>query len=147
MSEGHHKISKCSSFKKAPPTFLVITPNWTLQRWHSSASTQSGAWTKQTNMSYQHRFSGSSESLEVYVQSFSLLVQGPTHADSETYFTHFITITLLQWNKKDKISHSLSCKHGIALLKFREHMTYEKRRTGLLIYNKVLVACKQKMFK
>lgn len=29
--------------EKAWSTFLVITPNWTLHRWHSSASTQSGA--------------------------------------------------------------------------------------------------------
>lgn len=37
-------------FPAARPTFRVITPNWTLHRWHSSASTQSGAWTKQTHV-------------------------------------------------------------------------------------------------
>lgn len=43
MNEGNHKTSKWPSYKQARPTFLVITPNWTLHRWHSSASTQSGA--------------------------------------------------------------------------------------------------------
>lgn len=34
----------------------------------------------------------------------------------------------LQWNKKNKVSHSLSCKHRITLLKLWKNMTYEKRK-------------------
>lgn len=55
-SERTIKISKWPSFIVAQPTFLVITPNWTLHRWHSSASTQSGAWTKQGDITYSYRY-------------------------------------------------------------------------------------------
>lgn len=124
MNEGNRTFAKSRSLKKAQPTFLVMTPNWTLHRWHSSASTQSGAWTKQTSVRYYLPTAASLSG-----KSFSRPISSVEMASIQhfgVYSTQSKSLTTQQWNKKHKMSYSLCCKHRITLLKLREHMTCKK---------------------
>lgn len=75
-------------------TFRVITPNWTLHLWHSSASTQSGAW---KSITHTHTI--------VIIQIIPTLLP--------VFYS-----TIAEW------PHPLCSKHGIALFKLWEHMTW-----------------------